>query len=114
MKQIKDSISTNELKEMSKKMFGGLVKAVVDIKREIIMVDAAMHADEEKGLLEDGSAQVDLWGINFYPDLYDSEDFVEFDSMINIRPNQGNRSRGVDDTAIQQKILNIVSRLVTK
>ena len=113
MKIITDEISREELMEMSKKMFGNLVKAVVDIEKGIMAVDADLHADEEALLLENGSAQKDLWGINFYPEL-EGEDFVEFDSMINLRPAQGNRSRGVDDKTIQKKILEITDKLVKK
>jgi len=113
MKIITDEISREELMEMSKKMFGNLVKAVVDIERGIMVVDADLHADEEALLLENGSLQKDLWGINFYPEL-EGEDFVEFDSMINLRPAQGNRSRGVDDETMQKKILEITNKLVKK
>lgn len=100
-----------ELKRMAAATFGDLVKAVVDIKHGIMAVDAELHADQEAFLLESGSKQADLWGINLYPDLQD-EDFVEFDSMINLRPSQGNRSRGVEDPAIRQRILEIVRQLV--
>ncbi len=113
MKIITTEISRAELAEMSKKMFGNLVKAVVDIEKEIMAVDADLHADEEALLLEDGSAQKDLWGINFYPELT-GEDFVEFDSMINLRPSQGNRSRGVEDIETRKKILEVVDKLVRK
>ncbi len=113
MKIIATEISKKELTEMSKKMFGNLVKAVVDIKKGIMVVDAELHADEEALLLENGSAQKDLWGINFYPELI-GEDFVEFDSMINLRPSQNNRSRGVEDVEIQKNILNVVNKLVRK
>ncbi len=94
-------------------MFDNLVKAVVDIRREIMVVDADLHADEEKLLLENGSKQENLWGINLYPDL-NGKDFVEFDSMINLRPSQNNRSRGVEDSKIQEKILSIVNKLVSQ
>ena len=113
MKIVKDEISIDELKEMSQKMFGNLVKAVVDVEKEIMAVDADLHADEERLLLENGSEQKNLWGINFYPENSD-DDFVEFDSMINLRPSQGNRSRGVDDIKEQKKILKIVEKLVKK
>ena len=113
MKIIATEISKKELTEMSKKMFGNLVKAVVDIEKGIMVVDAELHADEEALLLENGSAQKDLWGINFYPELI-GEDFVEFDSMINLRPSQNNRSRGVEDIEIQKKIFNVVNKLVRK
>lgn len=113
MKIIKNKITRAELKEMSQKMFGNLVKAVVDIKKEILAVDAEMHADMEAELIKSGSKQVDLWGINFYPELK-GDDFVEFDSMINLKPSQNNRSRGVEDSKIRKKIMQIVNRLVEK
>jgi len=99
---------------MSQKMFGGLVKAVVDIRQGIMAVDAEMHVDEEQLLLEEGSKQNDLWGINLYPDNFGEDGFIEFDSMINLRPSQGNLSRSVQDKKIQEKIIRIVDELVEK
>lgn len=113
MKIITDKISAGELNEMSKKMFGNLVKAVVDIEKKIMAVDSELHADEEALLLENGSEQKNLWGINIYPELA-GDDFVEFDSMINLRPSQGNRSRGVDNPEIRKKILEITNQLIVK
>jgi hypothetical protein len=72
-----------------------MVKAVVDVEKEIMAVDAELHADEEALLLEKGSRQEDLWGINIYPEMPENER-IEFDAMINLRPSQGNRTRGVD------------------
>lgn len=112
MQLIKDTISIKELKQMSEKMFGGLVKAVVDIEQEIMVVDAGLHADEEYFLLENGSQQEHLWGINLFPDKFGAEGFVVFDSMINLRPSWGNKSRGVDDPRIQEKIKKIINTLV--
>jgi hypothetical protein len=110
MKLVKSPIPKNELKEMSIS-FGGLVKAVVDVKKEVMVVDAPMHADEEKELLDMGSDQDDLWGINLYPDL-PHDDFIEFDSMINLRPRLNNMSRGIDNKELQTKIISIVLKLV--
>ena len=107
-------VSLEELKKMSEKMFGGIVKAVVDIEKEIMVIDADLHADEEHLLLEQGSQQEYLWGINLHPAKVLTEDWIEFDSMINLRPSWGNKTRGVDDPAIQEKIKNIVNKLVTK
>jgi len=97
---------------MAKKMFGNLVKAVVDIEQETIAIDAEMHADLEAALIEAGSDQTNLWGINFYPELFNTDDFVEFDSMINLRPSIGNRSRGVEDENTRKKILGIVQKAI--
>ena len=102
-----------DLKPMEKKMFGNLVKAVVDIEKKIVALDAEMHADLEQLLLEHGSEQKNLWGINFYSEMI-GDDFVEFDSMINVRPSQNNRSRGVDDPEVRKKILEVVNIWITK
>ena len=83
---VSDKISLNELKEMSEKMFGSIVKVVVDIEKEIMVVDADLHSDEEYLLLDQGSKQQNLWGINLYPDKFEEEGWIEFDSMINLRP----------------------------
>ncbi|HRY74583.1 MAG TPA: DUF5674 family protein [Candidatus Dojkabacteria bacterium] len=108
MRVVKENISIDELKEMSSKMFGNLVKAVVDVEKNILVVDAELHSDQEAFLIESGSNQKNLWGINIYPDL-SNEERIEFDSMINLRPSQGNSSRGVEDEEIQKKILDIVN-----
>lgn len=113
MKLISDKILLREIQTMAKKGFGDLVKAVVDIENETMVIDAEMHADEETLLLQNGSKQENLWGINIYPDNKD-EEMIEFDSMINIRPVAGNRTRGVDDPVIREKIINIVNKLITK
>jgi hypothetical protein len=99
------------LRELAANGFGDLVKAVVDVERRVMAVGGELHADEEAVLLERGSDQRDLWGINLYPEL-SAEERVEFDSMINIRPAQGNRSRGVDDHAMRDSILRVVKHLV--
>ena len=107
-----DTITVNELTQMSKKMFESLVKAVVDIEKQIMIVDAEMHADQEEVLLEQGSEQYNLWGINLHPDFFGTDEFIEFDSMINIRSSQGNRSRGVENIATQKVIRLIVDKFV--
>lgn len=94
-------------------MFGSLVKGVVDVKKEVLVLDAELHADLETYLLENGSNQSDLWGINLYPEDFDTEEFIEFDSMINIRPRQGNRSRDVEDESVRQEIIRIVREKIS-
>lgn len=111
---VTNAISIDELKKMSEKMFGGLVKAVVDIKQECMVVDADMHVDQEQFLLDEGAKQGDLWGINIFPEKVGTKDFVVFDSMINLRPGWGNKSRSVDCPKTQEKIRSIVERLVVQ
>lgn len=88
------------------------IKSAVDIEREILAVDSPMHYDCEQLLLENGSDQNSIWGINLYLDEEDIDDMVEFDSMINIRPAANNRSRSVENPEIQSKIKSIVSKWV--
>ncbi|MGH7193360.1 MAG: DUF5674 family protein [Candidatus Saccharimonadales bacterium] len=102
-------ITIDELTQMAQAMYGNLVKAVVDLKRNVMVVDAEMHADEEQFLLEDGSQQNDLWGINLHPAKFGKDEFIEFDSMINIRPRQQNMSRDVEDKAIRRQITELVN-----
>ncbi|MDZ7786059.1 MAG: DUF5674 family protein [Candidatus Saccharibacteria bacterium] len=111
MKIVK-SISVNELKEMADKMFGELVKADVDIEKRIVILDMPMHYDGEQELLKQGSRQNDLWGINLHPDDFGTDDFVEFDSMINIRPSQDNASKDVLDKEVRKKIIEIIGEIV--
>ena len=110
--KIVEKISLNELQKYAEKMYEPLVKAVVDVKRRLLVVDAGLHSDEELYLLEQGSTQADLWGINLWPGEYGTDDFIEFDSMINLRPGQGNRSRGVEEEGIRKQIIQIVSEKV--
>jgi hypothetical protein len=103
----------DEIRRLAGQRFGDMVKGVVDLQRGIMLLDAELHADQEAELLAEGSAQQDLWGINLYPDVA-GPDWLEFDSMINLRPSSGNRSRGVDDPATREAIANLVHRLVQR
>jgi hypothetical protein len=71
-----------------------------------------MHSDLEALLLDAGSRQGDLWGINLYPAEFGTPAFLEFDSMINLRPGQGNRTRSVDDPGVRAAIEELVDRVV--
>lgn len=108
---IQVATTRNSLREIAASQFGDFVKAVVDTERGVMAIGGDMHADEEAVLLDAGSAQHDLWGINLYPELPDDQ-WIEFDSMINVRPSQGNRSRDVENPAIRATIVAIVARLV--
>ena len=114
MKQV-GSITVGELSDLAKRMYGDLVKAVIDIEKDLLVIDAEMHVDEEEFLLKNGSLQTDLWGINLYPAKFGTDGFIEFDSMINIRPSQHNRSRTVENQDIQNKIRElVVTKVVEK
>lgn len=110
---IREMISLAEVRDLAQQRFGDMVKACVDIGRGIMAIGGELHSDEEAVLLDDGSAPADVWGINLYPDE-SGDAWIEFDSMINVRPAQHNRSRGVDDPAIQTKIRQVVDTLVRR
>ena len=97
---------------MAERMYGTMVKADVDVAKKVVVIDMDMHADGEAYLLEHGSQQTDLWGINLYPDKFGTDEFIEFDSMINIRPRQNNPSRDVLDSAVRQQIIDIIAGVV--
>src|SRR3989344_4517192 len=96
IKIVKDNISIAELKEMAKEEFGDVIKAVVDVEQEIMAVGGEFHAEEETFLMEqENSKRENTWGINLQ--LHESDNgFIEFDSMVNLKPAYGNRSRGVE------------------
>jgi hypothetical protein len=111
IKIIQNQITRKELGTMAEVQFGEWIKGVVDIERGVMAVGGELHADMEAVLLEQGSRQGDVWGINLYPNQAE-DDWIEFNSMINVRPSQGNRSRGVENPEIQEKIRDVVKKWV--
>ena len=110
---VRDKVGRSTLEALAQQQFGDMVKAVVDVSRGIMAIGGELHSDEEALLLDEGSEQRDLWGINLYP-AETPEDWIEFDSMINVRPSQGNRSRGIDDATLRDQIRQVVASLVTE
>lgn len=106
-------MTIGELKDMAARIFGDMVKAVADVDKDIIALDAELHSDLEALLLEKGSKQKDLWGINIYPEIK-GDGWIEFDSMINIRPSQGNKSRGVDNEDLRKRIFGIIEKRIRR
>ncbi len=109
---VRDKISRNDLQKLANERFGDLVKAAVDIKQGIIALGPELHADAEAELIEkEGSLRENIWGINLYP-AESGDAFLEFDSMINLKPAHGNRTRGVDDEKIRKEIRRVVERIL--
>ncbi|MBI2024929.1 MAG: hypothetical protein HYT03_02510 [Candidatus Harrisonbacteria bacterium] len=113
MRIIKIPIERHELLEIANETFGELIKAVVDIEKSVMAIGGELHSDEEVLLTEnEGSKRENTWGINLYPKK-DGDDWIEFDSMINIKPQYDNRSRDVEDPEIRKKIKSVVNALIT-
>ena len=100
-----------ELRRLVDLYFEDMVKCVVDVERGVAAVGGEMHADGEEALLADGSRQADLWGANYWPGR-GREECVEYTSLINIRPAQGNRSMEIQDPAIRRRVLELTWALI--
>ena len=108
---LEERIEPAELARLVALFFEDMVKLVVDVRRGIAAVGGALHADAEAVLLEAGSEQQDLWGANYYPGRGE-EGCIEYTSLINIRPAQGNRSMEVEEAAVRDRIRELTYSLV--
>jgi len=111
IKIIKEKITEEQLKEFAKKRYGSMLKAVVDIKKEIMAIGGEFHADANALLIEKSSEQKNLWGINIYPDR-PKDEWLEFVALINIRPFFNNRSMEIESQDIREKIKKIIDKLI--
>lgn len=106
-----DRITRSELERLAKETYVEMIKAVVDVRQGTLAIGGELHTDVETMLLENGSAKKDLWGINIY--FRDSlAESLEYSSLINVRPQDNNRSLLVKDEAVRQKILSLVEKFV--
>lgn len=111
IKILKNPITLAELRQIAQNQFGDFAKAVVDVAKGDLALGGELHADAEAILIANGSQSQNLWGINLYPDLGPGN-LIEFDSLINIKPQLGNRSRNVEDSEIRSRIRTIVEKLI--
>lgn len=89
-------------------VFGSMIKLAVDLERKILAGGGELHSDCEEVLLQDGSKQEDVWGGDWYPDWKE----VGFESLINIRPRQDNRSTILQSPVLRQKLEAVVRDLL--
>ena len=109
---VKDKINLKELEALAHEQYGDIIKAVVDVEREVMGVGGELHIDIQSLLIERENSQgQDTWGINLYLEKT-GDDFIEFDSMINLKPLLGNKTRSVEDIELQDRIRKIVNKLV--
>jgi len=111
MQIVKSSITKKDISEKYLHYFKDMAKAVVDVENKILAIDAELHSDLEELLLKNGSTQENLWGVNIYPEA-DKEKFIEYTSLINIRPSQGNASMDIKNNDLRAKIQKIVNGLI--
>ncbi|MEK7506616.1 MAG: DUF5674 family protein [Patescibacteria group bacterium] len=111
MRILAKPVKLAELRPLAEKIFGDLVKGVVDIKRELVAIDAGLHVDLAEMLVAQGSQGADLWGFDIFPERT-GDDWLEFDSLINIKPLTGNRSRAIENPAVRQQAAAIIKKFI--
>jgi hypothetical protein len=113
IKVIKDNVKIDDLIELAKETYHPMIKGVVDIENEIMAFGGEYHMDANKVLLEQGSVQSDVWGFNVYLNKGDDrENWIEYMSLINIRPLQNNFDMEIQDKEIKNKIKNIINKQI--
>jgi len=112
IKIIDKKISESELREIAKDFYGNMVKGVVDIEREIVAMGGEYHMDANIVLTDDGSKQRNIWGFNWYFDKLGDER-IEYISLINIRPKQGNRIMEVQDLSLRDRMKSVILKYLT-
>ncbi len=108
---VEDVIAESALRELAKDFYGHMIKAVIDVDREIIAFGGEYHMDANVLLIEHGSQQLNVWGFNWYFDVPES-DRIEYTSLINIRPHAGNKSLELMNEELRQKIKAIVFKKI--
>jgi len=108
---ITDKITQDKVTQLAHDSYGEMVKAVADIEKNILAIGGEYHADAEKILLEQGSIQQNLWGFNIYPEK-DRTSWLEYYSLINIRPRQNNKSQIIESEEVKQKIKKLVKDMI--
>lgn len=111
IKLIDAQIGRAELKRLVDEGFKDMVKYTVDVKRGRIAIGGELHADGEQMLLADGSEQKDIWGANYYPGKGEAG-CIEYTSLINIRPSQGNNGMEITSADLLEKIKEITFALI--
>lgn len=91
--------------------YNSMIKFAVDIETEKVIFGGEMHADAERVLLENGSLQKNIWGANIYPER-EKPDWLEYTSLINIRPTQDNLSMEIFSNEIKNKINAIINKVI--
>jgi len=108
---IKDKVSKNELPDIAKEFYVNMVKGAVDVENEIMALGGEYHVDANMVLIEHDSRQDNIWGFNLYLEK-ESDDWIEYVSLINIRPADGNRSMFIENKQLRDKIKEIINKKI--
>lgn len=94
----KEPFSKKEIEKL-KEVFDVYIKTVIDIEKKICSAGADRHFESEQILLKQGSDQSDVWGGGI--DL--ETNVIDFNSFINIRPNDNNTSNEIQNPEIRKR-----------
>ena len=111
IKIIKEKIILDELKKIAEENFGDMIKGAVDVEKKVVALGGEMHIDANEELIKTGSEQQNIWGFNIHINR-PREDWLEFNSLINIKPAVGNRSMNIENETIRKKIKGIFNELI--
>jgi len=112
VKIIDKKITESELREIAKDFYIDMIKGVADIERGILAIGGEYHMDANAILIENGSRQQNVWGFNWYFDRTGDER-IEYVSLINIRPAQGNRSMEVQNASLRDAMKIIILKYLS-
>lgn len=111
IKIITEPITRAEALEIGKEFYTEMVKGVVDLERGVIALGGEYHMDANEVLIGDGSKQEMVWGFNVYPSIFD-ESWIEYTSLINIRPQVHNRGMEVESPEIREMMRDVITKLI--
>lgn len=108
----KEKLNSLEALGEDEVFFEDMIKCVVDIEKELLAINAELHSDLEEYLLNNGSDNKNLYGINIILDDYE----IEFDSLINPPRNREagfpRAGRDVADPVARSKIVEVVNKWI--
>ncbi len=104
---INKKATPDQIKNASEDL-NGYIKIDVDIELEILTAGGEWHYEGEQLLLKQGSKQENIWGGGID---WESKE-IDYNSMINMRPNQDNPSRDILSPKIRKKFSEIIKNIL--
>jgi hypothetical protein len=89
--------------EHLKEQFDVYIKTVIDVEKKICVAGIDRHFEGEEMLLKGGSKQLNLWGGGLDVNNQD----IDFNSFINIRPNDNNTSNEIQSAETRKAYLEL-------
>lgn len=111
IKILDQKINMKEVKELADFWYGTMIKGCVDIEQGRVALGGDYHIESSELLTDNDSRFEDVWGFNIRFEE-NPDGVLEFDSMVNIKPNFGNRSRGIHNEEILEKARAVIYKFI--